>query len=150
MRSTCLIAAFGLAISGLAGAGAFAQEADSLRQLEAGYNGSRAIESAAFNPITRDALGNRLIVNGVIQDTSGPVAYRSMPSTGAAYLISGAGAGAGAIDGQASVTAVGNLVSVTIAGNGNTVVLNASQTTGGDVTASLNGFKGTAPNGASQ
>jgi holdfast attachment protein HfaA len=134
-------AVLALAAFSLAAGCAAAQDAGALRQLEAGYDGSRAFETANFNPITRDAQGNRLVVNGVIQDTSGAVAYRSMPASGAAYLL----AGAASQEAQASVTAIGNLVSVNIAGNGNTVILNATQTTGGAVSASLNGSSTVAP-----
>ncbi|MDQ1193833.1 holdfast attachment protein HfaA [Brevundimonas vesicularis] len=104
--------------------------------MEAGYGRAGSVASRTFNPVTRDANGNRLVVNGVIMNgqPNAPVNYSSAGSdtlSGAAYFDSGAAA----LNDSNTSTAVGNLVNVSIIGHGNTVVLNSSQTNNGDITA---------------
>jgi holdfast attachment protein HfaA len=104
--------------------------------MEAGYGRAGAVASQTFNPVTRDANGNRLVVNGVIMNgqPNAPVSYSSTGSnslSGAAYFDSGAAA----LNNSNTATAVGNLVNVSIIGHGNTVVLNSTQTNNGDISA---------------
>jgi len=110
--------------------------------LEAGYGNARAMESATFNPSTRDSQGNRIIKDGVIQTGSGGSqvssgANASSAVYGAAFFESGA---------NSSATAIGNLVNITVEGSNNTIVLNSIQNNSGNITANskLNGRSNTA------
>ena len=85
---------------------------------EDGYDGARSEVSNTFNPSTRDANNNRVIVNGLIQ-------------TGSTYTSGAANYSSGA-----SAQAVGNLVNVQVSGSWNTVVLNSTQVNNAPVTAS--------------
>jgi len=102
---------------------------------QAGYQGSRYTTARPATGSTRDANGNRLIVNGIIQ--SGASAY-SQSSGGVASAYSGAGNGSTGIAGS---TAIGNSLNVVVQGNWNTVIINSRQTNTGNITA------GTALNG---
>jgi len=140
MTKTPLLPLVFLALSGLSGQ-AFAQsstESAGAASMEAGYGRSGSVVTQTFNPVTRDANGNRLVVNGVIVNSQAgtTVSYTSTGSntlSGAAYFDSGAAA----LGDTSSATAVGNLVNVSIIGHGNTVVLNSSQTNSGDVSADV-------------
>lgn len=106
-------------------------------RFQSGYGDARAAVATPATGSTRDANGNRLIVNGVIQN--GASAYSSS-SGGVARSWSGVG-------GQSSgtqvggATAIGNQLNVVVTGNRNTVIVNSSQTNSGDITAGtvLNG-----------
>lgn len=106
-------------------------------QFQSGYGGARYTTARAQTGSTRDANGNRLIVDGIIQN--GASAYSST-SGGVAYGYSGAGASNGGTTIGGS-TAIGNSLNVVVQGNWNTVIVNSRQTNNGDVTA------GTALNG---
>lgn len=127
-----------LGIAALAAPGAAtAQSAGSsgAAQFQAGYQGARYTTGQPVSGSTRDANGNRLIVNGIIQ--SGAGAY-SQASGGAASAYSGAGNGS---TGIAGATAIGNSLNVVVQGNWNTVIVNSTQTNTGNINA------GTALNG---
>ena len=96
--------------------------------LEAGYGGSGRVAAQPFQPSTRDANGNRLVVNGRIIDSRGQATTT---------YTSGAGAGDGSTGGAgtSSATAIGNLINIQVSGRNNTVVLNARQTNTAEVTA---------------
>ncbi|EDX79628.1 hypothetical protein BBAL3_785 [Brevundimonas sp. BAL3] len=140
MTKTPLLPLVILTLSGLSGR-ALAQsstESAGAASMEAGYGRSGAVATQTFNPVTRDANGNRLVVNGVIVNSQAgtSVSYASTGSntqSGAAYFDSGAAA----LGDTSSATAVGNLVNVSIIGHGNTVVLNSRQTNSGDVSANV-------------
>ena len=102
-------------------------------QFQAGYGGSRYSTAQATTGSTRDANGNRLIVNGIIQ--AGASSYSQ--NSGAASSYAGAGQGGGI----AGSTAIGNSLNVVVQGNRNTVIVNSHQVNNGNVTA------GTALNG---
>lgn len=91
--------------------------------LEAGYGGAGRVAAQPFQPSTRDANGNRLVVNGRIIDGRGQASTTYTGGTGA----TGGGAGG------SSATAIGNLINVQVSGRNNTVVLNARQTNTGAV-----------------
>ena len=119
---------------------AFAQSAGSsgAASFYAGYGGARYTTARPVTGSTRDANGNRLIVDGLIQ--SGASSYSSATG-GVATAYSGAG---GQSNGQTQVggsTAIGNSLNVVVQGNNNTVIVNSNQTNTGNVTA------GTALNG---
>jgi len=105
---------------------------------QAGYGGSRYTTQQAQTGSTRDASGNRLIVDGIIQ--SGASSYASS-SAGVSSSYSGAGSSSngGTIIGGA--TAIGNSLNVVVQGNHNTVIVNSRQTNNGNISAGtvLNG-----------
>lgn len=114
--------------SGSAGAG----------QFQAGYGASRYTTARPSQGTTRDANGNRLVVNGIIQ--SGASSYSSASSgVSSSGSINGQGAGSGTNIGGA--TAIGNNLNVVVQGNRNTVIVNSTQNNTGNITA------GTALNG---
>jgi holdfast attachment protein HfaA len=92
----------------------------------AGYGRSPDQENRAVDPDTRDANGNRLIIDGVIVGGS---SSSSAFAGGAASAFAGAGAGAG------SATAIGNNLTVITEGNNNTVIVDSRQTNTGTVIA---------------
>jgi holdfast attachment protein HfaA len=104
---------------------------------QAGYGGARYSTARAQTGSTRDANGNRLVVDGLIQ--SGASAYSSA-SGGVSGSYAGAGSGGGTAIGGS--TAIGNSLNVVVQGNNNTVIVNSRQTNTGAVTA------GTALNGS--
>lgn len=117
---------------------ASAQSAAGIGQFQAGYGGARYTTARPVTGSTRDANGNRLVVDGLIQ--SGASSY-SNASGGVATTYNGAG---GQSNGQTQIggaTAIGNSLNVVVQGNNNTVIVNSNQTNTGNVTA------GTALNG---
>lgn len=130
-----VVAAIALAALTLPGV-AFAQSAGSsgMGSYSAGYGGSRYTTAQPQSGSTRDANGNRLIVNGIIQ--SGASAYSSTTG-GVGYAGSASGNGQ-TIGGS---TAIGNSLNVVVQGNHNTVIVNSTQVNNGNVTAGtdLNG-----------
>ena len=119
-------------------AGAAAQSAGSsgMGAYSAGYGGARYTTARPQSGSTRDANGNRLIIDGIIQ--AGASTWSS--ATGG---VSSSYAGAGSAGGTAigGSTAIGNSLNVVVQGNHNTVIVNSTQVNNGAVTA------GTALNG---
>jgi len=103
---------------------------------QAGYGGARYSTARSQTGSTRDANGNRLIVDGIIQ--AGASTYSSATG-GVSSSFSGAGANGGTAIGGS--TAIGNSLNVVVQGNHNTVIVNSTQVNNGNVTAgtSLNG-----------
>ncbi|WP_409018663.1 holdfast anchoring protein HfaA [Brevundimonas vesicularis] len=128
---TPTLAALGLSL--LAGQSALAQNTGSagLAQFQAGYNASRYTTAQTTTGTTRDANGNRLVVNGLIQN--GASSYSS--------ATAGVGSAAGGRTTLGGSTAIGNSLNVVVQGNNNTVVVNSNQTNTGNVQAgtTLNG-----------
>lgn len=127
-----------LAVPGLACAQS--QGSYGASSFQSGYGNARQATSSATTGSTRDANGNRLIVDGIIQ--SGASAYSSV-SGGVYNGYSGVGCdacgnGSTVIGGS---TAIGNSLNVVVQGNHNTVIVNSRQINNGDVTAgaALNG-----------
>lgn len=134
-----ILTAAALALTVLAADAASAQATGSAgaAQFQAGYGASRYTTAQASSGSTRDANGNRLIVNGIIQ--SGASAYSS--ATGG---VSNGYAGAGSSKNGTAIggaTATGNSLNVVVQGNRNTVIVNSTQNNTGNITA------GTALNG---
>ena len=128
-----------LTISLIAGVGAAAAQSSGsagAAQFQAGYGGSRYTTAQNATGSTRDANGNRLIVDGIIQ--AGASSYSSS-SAGVSAGHVGSGQGGSNI---AGATAIGNNLNVVVQGNRNTVIVNSTQTNTGNVTA------GTALNGS--
>ncbi len=103
----------------------------------AGYGRTPGQEFRGTQFGSRDAEGNRLIIDGIImQDTNFGVGGSASSSAGASASASaGAGVGSSA-SGMAS--AIGNNLTVITQGNYNTVIVNSSQVNTGAVTATSN------------
>ena len=131
-----LVPALALVVALAAPVAASAQSAgsSSMATYQAGYGAARYTTARPQTGSTRDANGNRLIIDGVIQ--AGASTYSSV-SGGVSSSFSGAGAG-GAIGGS---TAIGNNLNVVVQGNHNTAIVNSTQVNNGAINAgtSLNG-----------
>ncbi|AZS22106.1 MULTISPECIES: holdfast anchoring protein HfaA [unclassified Caulobacter] len=116
---------------------ACAQTSALSNRIERGYGSSADVMDKTFNPSTRDANGNRIVADGVIQSGVGNSALTTNSTNslaGAQYFQSGAA-------GSASATAIGNMIRIDVNGTGNTVVLNSTQINNAPVSANavLNG-----------
>lgn len=131
------VAALALPVVAASAASAQSTGSAGAAQFQAGYGASRYTTAQASSGSTRDANGNRLIVDGIIQ--AGASSYSSS-SAGVSSGYAGAGSSKGgtAIGGA---TATGNSLNVVVQGNRNTVIVNSTQTNTGNITA------GTALNG---
>lgn len=134
---TLVVVASLLVLAAPAAAAAQSAGASGMGQYQAGYGAARYTTARPQTGSTRDANGNRLVVDGLIQ--SGASSYSSA-SGGVSSSYSGAGAGGGSTIGGS--TAIGNSLNVVVQGNHNTVVVNSTQTNNGAVTA------GTSQNGS--
>jgi holdfast attachment protein HfaA len=90
------------------------------------------MESRTYGPSSNARTGNRLIVNGIIQSDSSNYFESDrlsgdQTSSGADYFSSGAA--------SSTSTAIGNLLTVSVDGSWNTVIVNSSQSNTGTVTA---------------
>lgn len=108
---------------------AAAQEAASVSQFERPYGFGYGQESAPFSARTRDRLGNRLVINGLIEGGSGlgTGLHTEWGQTHGAQGMIGSG------------TAVGNQLNVITNGSNNTIIIDSTQTNSGDQTVVLNG-----------
>lgn len=117
---------------------AAAQSAGSsgMSAFQTGYGGARYSTARPQTGSTRDANGNRLIVDGIIQ--TGASAYSSASGGVSTSFYGAGGNGNTAIGGS---TAIGNSLNVVVQGNHNTVIVNSTQVNNGAVTAgtTLNG-----------
>ena len=124
-------AVMAVASAALLAGGASAQ---SVGTNSASYNGGwgriQGLENSGINVRTRDENGNRVIVDGVIQDGSNNSEYVSHDAGGAGSVYAGAGWRRGQ-----SATAIGNNLQVITQGSWNTVIVNSTQINNGDVTA---------------
>ena len=93
------------------------------------YGTTPGQENAPMTGSTRDANGNRVIVNGVYAGSS------FTNQDGLTYGVGRNSSGAGSATG----TAIGNNLNVVVAGNYNTVIVTADQDNSGDQTVVLNG-----------
>jgi len=107
-------------------------------QFQAGYGASRYTTAQASRGTTRDANGNRLVVDGLIQQ-NGSAYSRSDSNASSSIFNGGVGSSGGTNIGGS--TAIGNNLNVVVQGNRNTVVVNSNQTNTGDINAgtTLNG-----------
>jgi len=127
---------FGLTAACAMALAAGAAHAQSASSSFSNFSRSASGYEAPVNVATRDANGNMEIVNGVMQSPAGSI-FSNLSSSGVSS--SSTGAGGAVASGQA--LAIGNNLNVTVSGEYNTVIVNASQTNTGSVTASttLNG-----------
>jgi len=121
------LAAAGLALALVSAAAAQAQSNNSA-SLNAGYGrGSTASGNWGVQAGTRDANGNRVIIDGIIQGGLDQSTISRTSMSGVADSSSGAGFGGS--------TAIGNNLTVITQGSWNTVIVNSTQTNTGTVTA---------------
>jgi holdfast attachment protein HfaA len=90
-------------------------------------------EQASYDANTRDASGNRIILDGRIMTGMDNSSLSTSSASAGAWSQSTAGAG------FSSGTAVGNQLNVITQGNWNTVIVNSTQINNGDQTTVLNG-----------
>jgi len=96
----------------------------------AGYGRISGQESRMVEYSTRDANGNRVVVDGVMLTGADQSVYSSSNSSGSLDAYSGVGG-----RGYSSSTAIGNNLTVITQGNNNTVIVNSTQTNTGNISA---------------
>lgn len=106
-----------------------AQAASSVSEFERPFGYGYGQESQPYSAAGRDASGNRVIINGVIEGGTGL-------GTG---LYTGWGQTEGASGMIGTGTAVGNQLNVITTGNYNTVIIDSTQINNGDQNVVLNG-----------
>lgn len=124
----------GVLISGAAMAQSMSSNSASYN---AGYGRVAGQENHVVDYSTRDANGNRVIVDGVMLTGSDQSVYSSRSSSGSLDSYSGVGS----LGGFSGSTAIGNNLTVITQGNNNTVIVNSSQVNNGNVTAGSNVVK---------
>jgi holdfast attachment protein HfaA len=100
----------------------------------AGYGRVAGSENHVVDYSTRDANGNRVIVDGVMLTGADQSVYSSGRSSGSLDSY----AGVGGLGGYGSATAIGNNLTVVTQGNNNTVIVNSNQINNGNVSAGTN------------
>jgi holdfast attachment protein HfaA len=122
--------AFAAAAACLAFAGAASAQSMTANSASynAGYGRSTDQENQPVDVSTRDANGNLVITDGIIQPGDDQSVFAGAGSTGVLDTVAGAGGGSAA-------TAIGNSLNVVVQGSNNTVVVNSVQTNKGNVTA---------------
>ncbi len=130
-----------LAALGACGMAAAQSMTTNSASFNAGYGRTAGQENRMVEYSTRDANGNRVIVDGVMLTGSDQSVFSSSRSSGSLDAYSGVGA----VGGYAGATAIGNNLTVITQGNNNTVIVNSTQTNNGNVTAGSNVVKGGTP-----
>ena len=124
-----------LAATGLILSSAHAQTLDTnSASFNAGYGRTAGSENHVVEYSTRDANGNRVIVDGVMLTGADQSVYSSSHSSGSLDSYSGVGG----MGGYGSSTAIGNNLTVITQGNNNTVIVNSNQINNGAITAGTN------------
>lgn len=126
---------------GLGGVAAAQSMSTNSASFNAGYGRSSGQENRMVEYSTRDANGNRVIVDGVMLTGSDQSVFSSSRSSGSLDAYSGVGG----VGGYAGSTAIGNNLTVITQGNNNTVIVNSSQVNNGNVTAGSNVVKAGTP-----
>ncbi|MCA8900199.1 MAG: holdfast anchoring protein HfaA [Hyphomonas sp.] len=125
-----ILSASALALSALAGAPAMAQEAGYTAEFERPYGWSYGSEDRPYDAANgRDELGNRVIINGLINggSTLGQSLYTGWGQTEGGTGMIGSG------------MAVGNQLNVITNGSYNTIIIDSTQINNGDQTAVVSG-----------
>jgi holdfast attachment protein HfaA len=119
-----------------AGAGVGQASAQSASSSLSAFNKSVGGFEGPVNVSTRDANGNLEIVDGVMQSPQGSI-FSNLSSAG----VSSSSTGAGGVVASGQAVAIANNLNVSVSGDYNTVIVNATQTNTGAVSAStvLNG-----------
>ena len=117
-----------LGVTALAGAA----QAQTMNANSAGYNAGYGRTAAQENqPVgysLRDANGNLVIVDGVIESGEDNSVFANIGAGGAGDTVSGVGS-------SGNASAVANNLQVVTEGDNNTVIVNSTQTNSGNVTA---------------
>jgi len=123
--------ALGAALVAAATAGAAVAQSMSANSASynAGYGRYAGQENHPVDVSTRDANGNRVIVDGLILSGEDQSSFSRAWGAGDAY------AGVGAVGGS---SAIGNNLVVVTQGSNNTVIVNSSQVNNGSVSATTN------------
>jgi holdfast attachment protein HfaA len=125
-RALALFVSFGaLALAGAAHAQSMTSNSASYN---AGYGRSTDEENQPVDVTMRDANGNLVVVDGVIQAGQDSSVFSNAGAGGAFDTVAGVG-------GSGAATAFGNNLVVVTEGNNNTVIVNSVQTNSGNVTA---------------
>lgn len=126
VRSAAWLAVF---IAGVAGAGAThaQQMTTNSADFNAGWGRYAGSENRPVDVSTRDANGNRVIVDGLILTGEDQSSFSR--SWGSADAFAGVGASSG------GASAIGNNLVVVTQGNYNTVIVNSTQVNNGNVSA---------------
>jgi len=141
MKHFLPIAFSGLALPAVIAGTACAQSmSTSAASFETGYGLTRNQMQHPVDPSTRDANGNRILLDGNIVTGADSSVYAYSKTLGVGDSYSGAGAPGG-------TTAIGNYLNVTVNGNYNTVIVHSTQTNNGNVTATSNGTTATGDTG---
>ncbi|MBI1687080.1 holdfast anchoring protein HfaA [Caulobacter hibisci] len=98
----------------------------------AGYGRTAGQENSIVDYSTRDANGNRVIVDGVMLTGADQSVYSSRSSSGSLDSYSGVGS----LGGSSGATAIGNNLTVITQGSNNVVIVNSKQVNNGNVSAS--------------
>jgi holdfast attachment protein HfaA len=114
-----------------------AQAATASGEFERPFGFAYGQESQSFDANTRDANGNRLILDGRMMTGMDQSSLSTATASASAWAQAAAGAGFPA--GAAQGTSIGNQLNVITQGNYNTVIVNAQQTNNGNQTTVLNG-----------
>jgi holdfast attachment protein HfaA len=114
-----------------------AQAASVSGEFERPFGFAPGQETQSFDANTRDANGNRLILDGRIM--AGIDQSTLSTASASASSWAQATAGAGFSGNAAQGTSIGNQINVITHGNFNTVIVNATQTNTGNQTTVLNG-----------
>jgi holdfast attachment protein HfaA len=125
------VALAGLAVASLASAQTMTANSATYN---AGYGRVADEENQPVDVSMRDANGNLVVVDGVIQAGQDQSVFSNFGAGGAFDTVSGVSTSTGA-------SAVGNQLTVVTEGNNNTVIINSTQTNSGNVsaTSTLNG-----------
>lgn len=106
-------------------------------EFERPFGYSYGQEQTPYDANTRDANGNRIILDGRIMTGMDQSTLSTSSASAGAWAQASAGAGFGG--GVAQGTAVGNQLNVITQGNWNTVIVNSTQINNGNQTSVLNG-----------
>jgi holdfast attachment protein HfaA len=113
----------------VAGAASAQSMSSNSASYNAGYGRTSGSENQAVNPYTRDANGNRVIIDGVIQTGSDQSSFARSDYSGVSDSVSGAQTG--------NASAIGNNLTVITQGNYNTVIVDSTQINNGNVSAGV-------------
>ena len=132
LSRTAVIAAACAAL--LAGEASAQSAVTNSAEFNGGWGRIQGTENHGINVRTRDENGNRIIVDGIIQDGSDNTEYVDSNASGAGSVYAGAGGRRGRRS-NGSATAIGNNLQVITQGSWNTVIVNSTQINNGNVTA---------------